>query len=303
MLGARPSLDSTSDRALSHDAQKEGRFRGAASNKSKLFKITALLCAITLIVLPSFIFVHFFRAQQHPSPPPPPAQGAGSGGHEHGGHEAVDVKPTTTPSAAKPTEKTTSAPVPSATPSPVGDITGTPSSLNVSMADQLNLNTGFVISDTPTIRNYVFNVSRELGAPDGYEKSMILVNGQSPGPLIEANIGDTIRVVVNNQMSAESTTIHWHGIDQRNTTWMDGVAGVSQCGIPPGESFTYEFELSGQRGTFWYHSHLTIQYVDGLYGPLVSLPTPPPRGHRGAVRRSLCLDYPRSLGNGAKGGR
>ncbi|KAH8686455.1 multicopper oxidase-domain-containing protein [Ilyonectria robusta] len=136
-------------------------------------------------------------------------------------------------------------------------------------SDQLDLKTGFIISEKPTIRDYVFNITRELAAPDGFQKSMILVNGQSPGPLIEANTGDVIRVIVNNKMPEASTTIHWHGIDQRNTVWMDGVHGVTQCGIPPGESFTYEFNVTDQRGTFWYHSHSSVQYTDGLYGPII----------------------------------
>ncbi len=52
----------------------------------------------------------------------------------------------------------------------------------------------------------------------------------------------------------------------------DGVVktGVTQCGIPPGESFTYEFQIVDQRGTFWYHAHQSVQYTDGLYGPIVS---------------------------------
>ncbi|KAI1345592.1 Cupredoxin [Xylaria sp. FL0043] len=134
---------------------------------------------------------------------------------------------------------------------------------------KLSLDTGFDVTDQPQTREYVFNISQALAAPDGFQKPMILANGQSPGPLIEANTGDTIRVHVNNLMPNSSTAIHWHGIDQRNTTWMDGVIGVSQCGIPPGHSFTYEFRVGDQRGTFWWHAHLSVQYSDGLYGPLV----------------------------------
>ncbi|KAJ3549143.1 hypothetical protein NM208_g655 [Fusarium decemcellulare] len=140
---------------------------------------------------------------------------------------------------------------------------------NSSTADELDLKTGFKITDEPTLREYVFNITREFAAPDGVSKSMILINGRSPGPLIEANAGDTLRIMVNNMLVNESTTIHWHGIDQRNTSWMDGVHGVSQCGIPPGETFTYEFTLVDQRGSFWYHAHLSVQYTDGLYGPLI----------------------------------
>ncbi|KAK8128353.1 diphenol oxidase [Apiospora sp. TS-2023a] len=122
---------------------------------------------------------------------------------------------------------------------------------------------------SPTVREYVFDITQALAAPDGFRKPMLLVNGQSPGPLIEAGTGDMVRVVVNNRVANRSTTIHWHGINQANSTWMDGVAGVSQCGIPPGQSFTYEFRVDGQRGTFWYHAHLGVQYTDGAYGPIV----------------------------------
>ncbi|KAK7956903.1 diphenol oxidase [Apiospora aurea] len=122
---------------------------------------------------------------------------------------------------------------------------------------------------SPTVREYVFNITQALAAPDGFRKPMLLVNGQSPGPLVEAATGDVVRVVVNNGVAGRSTTVHWHGINQANSTWMDGVAGVSQCGIPPGQSFTYEFHVDAQRGTFWYHAHLGVQYTDGAYGPIV----------------------------------
>ncbi|KAK8051277.1 diphenol oxidase [Apiospora rasikravindrae] len=122
---------------------------------------------------------------------------------------------------------------------------------------------------SPMVREYVFNVTQALAAPDGFRKPMLLINGQSPGPLVEAATGDVVRVVVNNRMANRSTTVHWHGINQANSTWMDGVAGVSQCGIPPGQSFIYEFRVDAQRGTFWYHAHLGVQYTDGAYGPIV----------------------------------
>lgn len=69
-------------------------------------------------------------------------------------------------------------------------------------------------------------------------------------------------------------TIHWHGIDQKNTTVMDGVQGITQCGIPPGKSFTYEFRPVNQRGTFWYHAHQSVYYTDGLFGPIVCIRRP-----------------------------
>ncbi|KAH8681126.1 multicopper oxidase-domain-containing protein [Xylariales sp. PMI_506] len=136
-------------------------------------------------------------------------------------------------------------------------------------ATELELGTNFTVSNNTQTRDYTFNITQALAAPDGFQKPMILVNNQSPGPLLEANTGDTVRVQVNNLMSNWSITIHWHGINQHGSTWMDGVAGVSQCGIPPGQSFTYEFAVDGQRGTYWWHAHLASQYTDGVYGPIV----------------------------------
>lgn len=136
---------------------------------------------------------------------------------------------------------------------------------------ELDLDTGFAFSAAgPQVREYDFTITLGLAAPDGFWKPMVLVNGQSPGPLIEAATGDVVRVRVTNLLPNASTSIHFHGIDQRDTPWMDGVAGVTQCGIPAaGGSWTYEFSVGGQRGTFWYHAHAAVQYTDGLYGPIV----------------------------------
>ncbi|KAF3067162.1 Laccase-1 [Daldinia childiae] len=134
---------------------------------------------------------------------------------------------------------------------------------------ELELDTDFAASSEPRVREFEFNVSVALAAPDGFRKPMVLVNGQSPGPLIEANVGDTIRVRVNNHMTNSSTSIHWHGMNQIGTPWMDGVAGVSQCGIPAGQGFTYEFRVVDQRGTFWWHAHSSVQYSDGAYGAII----------------------------------
>lgn len=143
----------------------------------------------------------------------------------------------------------------------------------IPVSDDFDLRkTNFFVTDSDAqIRRYEFNISRaDVEGPDGVKKSMILINGQSPGPLIEANSGDLVQVTVRNMLpNDERTSIHWHGIDQRESAHMDGVAGVTQCGIPPGESFHYSFGVPQQRGTFWYHAHVSVQYTDGLYGPLI----------------------------------
>lgn len=81
---------------------------------------------------------------------------------------------------------------------------------------------------TGRVRRYNFTVARQTLAPDGFEREMILVNGQYPGPTIEANWGDTIEVTVNNQIHGpeEGTAIHFHGFLQHKTPFMDGAPGT-----------------------------------------------------------------------------
>ncbi|GAA5921114.1 hypothetical protein JCM6882_006506, partial [Rhodosporidiobolus microsporus] len=98
----------------------------------------------------------------------------------------------------------------------------------------------------------------------------LVVNGQYPGPLIEANAGDTIVVNVQNSLDFE-IALHWHGIQQNGTVAMDGPSGVTQCPIGSGRSFTYEFKIVGQDpyGTLWWHAHRSGYYADGIIGPLI----------------------------------
>ncbi|KYK59001.1 ascorbase and Cu-oxidase [Drechmeria coniospora] len=123
---------------------------------------------------------------------------------------------------------------------------------------------------TGVIRSYDFTVSRGLVAPDGHEKHALLVNGAFPGPLIEANWGDTIQVTVRNNISGpeEGVALHWHGFLQTGKPWQDGVPAVTQCPIAPGRQFTYSFEAE-LYGTSWYHSHYSAQFAGGLFGPMV----------------------------------
>ncbi|KAG9312150.1 laccase [Chiua virens] len=74
--------------------------------------------------------------------------------------------------------------------------------------------------------------------------------------------------LVDDTMSLE-TSIHWHGVLQKETTWADGASWVSQCPIRQREAFQYRFNIGSQTGTYWYHSHYLTQYCDGLRGPLV----------------------------------
>ncbi len=98
-------------------------------------------------------------------------------------------------------------------------------------------------------------------------------NGTVPGPMIRVTEGDRVRINFTNKLP-EPTTIHWHGINVPNA--MDGVPGVTQEAVQPGETFTYEFEAR-PAGTFMYHSHFDsdVQVGVGLYAPFIIDPVQP----------------------------
>lgn len=120
----------------------------------------------------------------------------------------------------------------------------------------------------PLRREYWWTVRDIELNPDGVYRPMLLINEQFPGPLIECNDGDTLTVHVDNQ-GVNATAFHFHGMYQNGTNWMDGTVGITQCPIPPGGRFTYEFQINGQSGTYWYHAHQGVQTSDGLLGPLI----------------------------------
>ena len=98
-------------------------------------------------------------------------------------------------------------------------------------------------------------------------------NNQLPGPRLRVTEGDRVRINFTNNLP-ETTTVHWHGLILPNA--MDGPADVTQAPIEPGQTFTYEF-VTQQRGTFFYHSHDSVdrQQALGLYGALIIDPRDP----------------------------
>lgn len=99
----------------------------------------------------------------------------------------------------------------------------------------------FVAAATVT---YDFTVSWVSANPDGlHDRPTIGINGQWPPPTITANANDTVVVNVDNQLGNQTTTLHFHGLYMEGSTHMDGAMQVSQCGIEPGQSFTYEFTV------------------------------------------------------------
>ncbi|KAL5673345.1 hypothetical protein ACJX0J_017651, partial [Zea mays] len=92
-----------------------------------------------------------------------------------------------------------------------------------------------------------------------------------PGPVIEANEGDTVLVHVINH-SPLNVTVHWHGVFQLGTPWADGPSMVTQCPICPGHRYTYRFRITGQEGTLWWHAHSSLLRAT-VYGALIIRPS------------------------------
>lgn len=98
--------------------------------------------------------------------------------------------------------------------------------------------------------------------------SMVLINGQFPGPLLEAELDDILVIhVKNNLPTNEEVTIHFHGMLMRKTPQMDGMAYITQIPIPSGRQFTHVFHAY-PAGTYFYHSHAGLQAVTA-FGPLL----------------------------------
>ena len=106
-------------------------------------------------------------------------------------------------------------------------------------------------------------------AVDGYTfKTFIATNGRIPAPTLIVNYNQILSVNVHNRLPESVVSIHWHGMLQRKTNFMDGAEHVTQCGITPQSSFRYIFQAA-QTGTYWYHSHSGSQRTEGLFGALI----------------------------------
>jgi FtsP/CotA-like multicopper oxidase with cupredoxin domain len=100
-------------------------------------------------------------------------------------------------------------------------------------------------------------------------------NGSSPGPTMQVRQGDKVRVVFTNRLP-EPSSIHWHGFEDRVAD--DGMPGISQELIRPGQTFTYNFSIK-QEGTYFYHSHMAMQELAGMLGAVIMHPKVPYRPH------------------------
>lgn len=108
---------------------------------------------------------------------------------------------------------------------------------------------------------------KKLYRADAAASDLWTYNNAAPGPELRVKVGDRVKVRLINNLE-EPTSIHWHGIRIANR--MDGVSGLTQDAVQPGETFEYDFEVP-DAGTYWYHAHNKSwnQVARGLYGPLI----------------------------------
>ncbi|KAJ3703326.1 hypothetical protein LUZ61_007031 [Rhynchospora tenuis] len=123
---------------------------------------------------------------------------------------------------------------------------------------------------TGITRHYQFEIQMTNVTRLCESKSIVTVNGQFPGPKIVAREGDRVVVRVINHAS-HNITLHWHGVRQLQSAWYDGPAYITQCPIQKGHTYVYNFTIVGQRGTLWWHAHISWLRAT-VYGPIVILP-------------------------------
>ncbi|KAG6418009.1 hypothetical protein SASPL_120207 [Salvia splendens] len=119
-------------------------------------------------------------------------------------------------------------------------------------------------------RHYTFNVQLHNVTRLCKTKTILTVNGKFPGAPVVAREGDRVVINVTNHVS-NNVSFHWHGIRQLLSGWADGPAYVTQCPIQTGQSYAYNFSITGQRGTLWWHAHISWLRAT-LHGPLIILP-------------------------------
>ncbi|XP_073281680.1 laccase-4-like [Primulina huaijiensis] len=120
------------------------------------------------------------------------------------------------------------------------------------------------------VRHYKFNVVMKNTTRLCSTKPIVTVNGKFPGPTIFAREDDTLLIKVVNHVMY-NVSIHWHGVRQIRTGWADGPAYITQCPIQPGQSYVYNYTITGQRGTLLWHAHI-LWLRATLHGAMVILP-------------------------------
>lgn len=134
----------------------------------------------------------------------------------------------------------------------------------------------FALGVVAKTHTFHFNASYITANPDGIrERKVIGINGEWPLPTIRVKKNDRVQIYLTNLLEDRNTSLHFHGLFQKDSNSMDGPEMVTQCPIAPGYTFLYNFTVDDQAGTFWYHSHSGAQYSDGLRGVFIIEDTEP----------------------------
>lgn len=118
--------------------------------------------------------------------------------------------------------------------------------------------------------NFDWTVEFVDAAPDNFTRQVIGINKAWPCPTIEGNVGDRVVIKLTNNLGTQSTGLHFHGLNQVGTQFMDGPTGVTQCPIPPGSVFTYDFIVCFHNRVLKHASNLVLAGCP--WNVLVSLP-------------------------------
>ncbi|KAH6557274.1 hypothetical protein KP509_1Z124400 [Ceratopteris richardii] len=112
-----------------------------------------------------------------------------------------------------------------------------------------------------------WKVSYLIAAPLGVRQQVIGVNGQFPGPILKSTTNDNLMINIFNDLD-EELLFTWDGVQQRRTSWQDGVSGTN-CAIPPKWNWTYNFQVKDQIGSYFYFPSLGLQRAGGGYGGFI----------------------------------
>ncbi|XP_063686440.1 uncharacterized protein LOC134820148 [Bolinopsis microptera] len=127
---------------------------------------------------------------------------------------------------------------------------------------------------TSSTSRYEFRIQRNVQVVGGKTLIVNTVNGKVQGPAINVRRGETLSVLLTNDLLDHGVSLHWHGFEMRGVQHYDGVVGLTQCAVAPGESFLYEFVVDEEPGTYWWHGHSSMVPVghDFVRGPLIVHP-------------------------------
>ncbi|XP_011029949.1 PREDICTED: monocopper oxidase-like protein SKS1 [Populus euphratica] len=140
------------------------------------------------------------------------------------------------------------------------------SSTSIFLLIHIALFSSFSLAADPTV-SYDFKLSYITVSPLGVPQKVIAINGQFPGPLVNATTNNNVVIKVYNDLD-EDLLMTWPGIQMRRNSWQDGVLGTN-CPIPPTWDFNYTFQVKDQIGSFFYFPSLNLQRASGGFGPFV----------------------------------